>query len=81
MVAEKAISKLLEHTTTKPIPEGNLDTWVKVLEPLGDELAVAAALRVVRSETKPFAVQGRVKLPDEKLRGDIDQRRRRSDAG
>lgn len=59
MASEKAIaviSKLLEHTTTKPIPEGNLDTWVKVLEPLEDELAVAATLRVVRSETKPFAV-------------------------
>lgn len=54
--AVATISKLLEHTTTKPIPEDNLDTWVKVLEPLDDDLAVAAALRVVRRETKTFAV-------------------------
>jgi len=60
MMASRAalatIIKLLEHTTTKPVPEENWDTWLRVLAPLDDELAVEAAMRVVRHTTKPFAV-------------------------
>jgi len=59
MASRKALAtiiKLLEHTTTKPVPEENWDTWLRVLGPLDDELAVEAAMRVVRHTTKPFAV-------------------------
>jgi len=50
------IFKLLAYTTTKAVSSENWDTWLRVLAPLGDELAVEAAMRVVRHTTKPFAV-------------------------
>ena len=59
MASKKAIgviSKLLEHTTTKPIPEDSLETWVLILEPLSDGLALKAAMRVARAERRCFAV-------------------------
>jgi len=59
MASRKALAtiiKLLEHTTTKPVPEESWDTWLRVLAPLDDDLAVEAAMRVVRHTTKPFAV-------------------------
>lgn len=59
MASKKAIgviSKLLEQTTTKPIPEDSLDVWVMVLAPLSDELAIAATLQVARTERRSFAV-------------------------
>ena len=59
MASRKAIlviSKILEHTTTKPIPEASLEMWSQILEPLSDDLAVTSALRVARTERKCFAV-------------------------
>ena len=59
MASKKAIlviSKILEHTTTKPIPEASLEMWSQILEPLSDDLAVTSALRVARTERKCFAV-------------------------
>jgi hypothetical protein len=59
MASKKAIgviSKLLEHTTTKPIPEDSLETWVLILEPLSDDLALKAAMRVARATRRCFAV-------------------------
>jgi len=59
MASRKAvatIAKLLEQTTTKAVPVENFDTWMRVLDPLDDDLAIAAAMRVVRHTTKPFPV-------------------------
>jgi len=59
MASKKAIlviSKVLELTTTQPILEDSLEMWVKVLEPLSDELVMKAAMRVVRTVRKCFAV-------------------------
>jgi len=59
MASRKAIlviSKVLEHTVAKPIPEDSQDMWVTVLAPLSDDLAMAAAMRVARTARKCFAV-------------------------
>ena len=59
MASRKAIlviSKVLEHTVAKPIPEDSLEMWQTVLAPLSDDLAMAAAMRVARTARKCFAV-------------------------
>jgi len=59
MASRKAItviSKILEHTVAKPIPEDSLEMWQTVLAPLSDDLAMAAAMRVARTARKCFAV-------------------------
>ena len=59
MASRKAIlviSKVLEHTVAKPIPEDSLEMWQTVLAPLSDDLAMAAAMRVAQTARKCFAV-------------------------
>ena len=59
MASRKAIlviSKILQHTVAKPIPEDSLEMWQTVLAPLSDDLAMAAAMRVARTARKCFAV-------------------------
>jgi len=59
MASRKAIlviSKVLQHTVAKPIPEDSLEMWQTVLAPLSDDMAMAAAMRVARTARKCFAV-------------------------
>jgi hypothetical protein len=59
MITRKAlatISGLFGRTIGKAIPPENLEGWEVVLSPLSDELAVQAAMEVVRTRTETFDV-------------------------